>query len=164
MVDEHEYWMSQALILAERAQSIGEVPVGAIVVKDGQVIGQGYNQPISAVDPTAHAEIVALRDAANTLNNYRLPGTTLYVTLEPCTMCLGAMIHARVETLVFGAYEPKAGVICSADSLNEKGYFNHHINVVKGISESRCRDMLSEFFKARRAMAKQASDSQDLQK
>ncbi|WP_428239754.1 tRNA adenosine(34) deaminase TadA [Gynuella sp.] len=154
---EHEYWMALALEQAEKARAIDEVPVGAIVVRDGEVIGEGYNQPISINDPSAHAEIMALRNAAQRVNNYRLPGSTLYVTLEPCTMCFGAMIHARVESLVFGACEPKAGVVCSADQIVKKDYFNHRIKVVKGILESRCGGMLSDFFKARRAQIKKAN-------
>ena len=152
---DHEYWMSQALKQAERARVMGEVPVGAVMVKNGVLIGEGYNRPITTHDPTAHAEISALRDAAARCNNYRLPGTFLYVTLEPCTMCLGALIHARVDTLVFGAFEPKAGVICSADKITEKAYFNHRIKVVKGVLESRCSEMLSDFFKTRRAQNRQ---------
>jgi tRNA(adenine34) deaminase len=111
---EHEQWMRRALALADRAENEGEVPIGAVLVRDGQLLGEGWNQVISAQDPTAHAEIVAMRDAASVAGNYRLPGSTLYVTLEPCTMCAGAMIHARVELLVFAAREPKAGVVCSA--------------------------------------------------
>ena len=114
---EHEQWMRRALALADRAENEGEVPIGAVVVRDGQLLGEGWNSVISYQDPSAHAEIVALRDAAKLEGNYRLPGATLYVTLEPCTMCAGAMIHARIERLVFAAREPKAGVVCSTCSL-----------------------------------------------
>ena len=147
--------MSLALEQAEKAKARDEVPVGAVIVKDSAVIGEGYNRPITTHDPSAHAEIGALRDAAARLNNYRLPGTILYVTLEPCTMCLGALIHARIDTLVFGAFEPKAGVICSADKITDKAYFNHRIKVVQGVLESRCSEMLSDFFRVRRAQNRQ---------
>jgi tRNA(adenine34) deaminase len=142
--------MDLALSLAKQAASIGEVPVGAVLVKDGEVLGQGYNRPISTDDPTAHAEIVALRDAGQRLGNYRLPGTTLYVTLEPCTMCAGALIHARIERLVFGAFEPKAGVICSQNRLLEADYLNHNIEVTPGILSDQCSSIVSDFFSQRR--------------
>src|SRR5690554_300266 len=111
--DEHEHWMRQALALAARAEEQGEVPVGAVLVREGGVLGEGFNQPISSHDPTAHAEITALRDAARRAGNYRLPDSTLYVTIEPCAMCCGALVHARVAKVVFGAREPKAGAVCS---------------------------------------------------
>ena len=142
--------MDLALSLAKQAASIGEVPVGAVLVKDGEVLGQGYNRPISTDDPTAHAEIAALRDAGQRLGNYRLPGTTLYVTLEPCTMCAGALIHARIERLVFGAFEPKAGVICSQNRLLEADYLNHNIEVTPGILSDQCSSIVSDFFSQRR--------------
>jgi tRNA(Arg) A34 adenosine deaminase TadA len=142
--------MGLALSLAQQAATIGEVPVGAVLVKDGEILGQGYNCPISTDDPTAHAEIVALRDASQRLGNYRLPGTTLYVTLEPCTMCVGALVHARIERLVFGAFEPKAGVICSQNKLLETDYLNHNIVVTAGVLSNQCATVLTEFFSQRR--------------
>jgi tRNA(adenine34) deaminase len=142
--------MGLALSLAQKAGSLGEVPVGAVLVKGGEVLGQGYNCPISSDDPTAHAEIVALRDAGQRLGNYRLPGTTLYVTLEPCTMCTGALIHARIERLVFGAFEPKAGVVCSQNKLLEAGYLNHNIALTAGVLSDECSTIVSEFFSQRR--------------
>jgi len=137
-------------MLAQQAAGHGEVPVGAIIVRDGRVIGEGYNQPISSRDPTAHAEIIALRDAAKNENNYRLPGTTLFVTIEPCTMCVGAMIHARVDTVVFGAREPKAGALLSNLQLHLQDHYNHRLNVVEGVLERECSLVMSDFFKSRR--------------
>ena len=125
--------------------------MGAIVVIDGQVVGRGGNQPISANDPTAHAEIVALRDAARRLGNYRLAGATLYVTVEPCLMCVGAMIHARVDTLVFGAPEPKAGAVESTQRVHEHAALNHRLTVVSGVLENDARALMQEFFRQRRA-------------
>jgi tRNA(adenine34) deaminase len=145
-----EAWMGLALSLAQQAASLGEVPVGAVLVKDGEVVGQGYNRPISTNDPTAHAEIAALRDAGQRLGNYRLPGTTLYVTLEPCTMCAGALIHARIERLVFGAFEPKAGVVYSQNKLLQADYLNHNIDVTAGVLSDECSSIVSEFFSQRR--------------
>jgi tRNA(Arg) A34 adenosine deaminase TadA len=142
--------MGLALSLAQQAATIGEVPVGAVLVKDGEILGQGYNCPISTDDPTAHAEIVALRNASQRLGNYRLPGTTLYVTLEPCTMCVGALVHARIERLVFGAFEPKAGVICSQNKLLETDYLNHNIAVTAGVLSNQCATILTDFFSRRR--------------
>jgi len=142
--------MRRALELALQASEMGEVPVGAVVVKDGLIIGEGFNQPIRSHDPTAHAEIVALRAAAATLGNYRLPGSSLYVTIEPCSMCTGALIHARIQRLVIGAREPRAGVIVSNDSMLEKDYFNHSIEVVTGVLEADCKDLMQSFFRNRR--------------
>lgn len=142
--------MSKALALAEQAGVAGEVPVGAILVKDGQIVGEGWNQPISGCDPTAHAEVIALRDAATKLGNYRLPGTTLYVTIEPCTMCVGALLHARVSRLVFGATEPRAGAIVSQLQLTESAHYNHKIEVVGGILSDQCSELMSSFFRQRR--------------
>jgi len=147
---EHQHWMRRALELALQASEMGEVPVGAVVVKDGLIIGEGFNQPIRSHDPTAHAEIVALRAAAATLGNYRLPGSSLYVTIEPCSMCTGALIHARIQRLVIGAREPRAGVIVSNDSMLEKDYFNHSIEVVTGVLEADCKDLMQSFFRNRR--------------
>lgn len=148
---EDEAWMERALALAEQAEARGEVPVGAVVVRDGAIVGEGFNQPITGNDPTGHAEVLALRDAAQRLGNYRLTGATLYVTLEPCTMCAGAMIHARIGTLVFGAREPKAGVIGSQARLLEAAYLNWQVAVREGIREPECRNQLTAFFARRRA-------------
>ncbi len=142
--------MLKALDLAECAERIGEVPVGCIVVLDGNIIGSGYNRPISFKDPTAHAEILALKSAAKNLSNYRIPGTTLYVTLEPCTMCIGAMIHARIQRLVFGANEPRAGAACSAFQLLDSDSYNHKIDVVSGVLAEECGEILRSFFSYRR--------------
>ena len=145
------HWMARALELAERSINVGEVPVGAVLVLDGNVIGEGWNQPISQSDPTAHAEILALRDAALYLRNYRLVNTTLYVTIEPCTMCAGALIHARISRLVFGAREPKAGAIVSSARVLENPQLNHQIEVSEGICEATCSDLLSRFFRQKRS-------------
>jgi tRNA(adenine34) deaminase len=146
----HETFMRAALDEARRGSEAGEVPVGAVVVLDGQVVGRGFNQPIAASDPTAHAEIVALREAARALGNYRLVGTTMYVTIEPCLMCVGAMVHARVGTVVFGATEPKAGALVSSCRAHELPALNHRIEVVGGVLEDDCRAVIQEFFKSRR--------------
>ena len=145
-------WMRHALGLAECAVEQDEVPVGAVVVRGDELLGEGWNRPISSHDPTAHAEIIALRDAATRLNNYRLPGTCLYVTIEPCTMCLGAMIHARVDRIVFGAAEPRAGAVQSQLQLLEAGHFNHRIAWVGGVLAEQCGAMISEFFRVRRSV------------
>jgi tRNA(adenine34) deaminase len=142
--------MRRALALADRAAEEGEVPVGALVVRDGTLLGEGWNQVISTQDPSGHAEIVALRDAAAVVGNYRLPETTLYVTLEPCTMCAGAMVHARVEQLVFGAKEPRAGVICSTCSLLDEPWFNHRVRWQGGVLADESSARLQDFFQARR--------------
>lgn len=149
-----ETWMRRALTLAEEATLLGEVPVGAVLVRDGVVLGEGFNQPISSHDPTAHAEVVALRNAARSGANYRLPGTTLYVTLEPCTMCVGAMIHARVERLVYGTTEPKAGVVESQNQLAQTPYYNHTLAWEGGVLADECQRQLTTFFRERRAQAK----------
>ncbi len=148
--EEHERWMELALDLAGKAEAHGEVPIGALLVEDGKVLGEGFNQPIGARDPTAHAEIIALRQAARVKDNYRLPGTVLYVTIEPCTMCVGAMLHARVSTLVFGAREPRAGGVVSRQQLLNECYFNHRIEVVEGVRAAECARLLKHFFQARR--------------
>ena len=142
--------MRLALAEAGRARDAGEVPVGAIVVVAGRVIGAGVNHPITAADPTAHAEIVALRAAAHTLGNYRLTGTTMYVTVEPCLMCVGALIHARVGTLVYGTTEPKAGAIVSMTRANELPGLNHRLQATGGVLEDECRKAVQDFFKERR--------------
>ncbi len=142
--------MERALTLAVRAESEGEVPVGAVVVRDGQILGEGWNAPILSADPTAHAEICALRMAARQAQNYRLPGATLYVTLEPCVMCIGAAIHSRIARLVFAATEPRAGAVVSQLSLLNEGHFNHRIEWVGGVLAERSATLLREFFRSRR--------------
>jgi tRNA(adenine34) deaminase len=143
-------WMWQALRLAERAEAEGEVPVGAVLVRDGEPLGEGWNAPIGRHDPTAHAEIQALRDAGRRLGNYRLPDSTLYVTLEPCMMCAGAMVHARVARLVFGASDPKRGAVQSACAALELPGLNHRIQVAGGVLAAECAERLQRFFQARR--------------
>lgn len=150
MATEDEQWMRRALNLADRAENEGEVPIGAVVVRDGQLLGEGWNSVIAFSDPTAHAEIVALRDAASSLGNYRLPGATLYVTLEPCTMCAGALIHARIERLVFAATEPRAGVACSTASLFDEPRYNHSLSWTGGVLEEESSGRLKAFFRSRR--------------
>ena len=145
-----EKWMKLALEQARLAQAIDEVPVGAILVKDEQLIASAHNQPIINHDPTAHAEIQVLRAAGKKLNNYRLPNTTLYVTLEPCMMCLGAMIHARISRVVFGAYDLKTGVCGSCEDLSNSDCINHSIELQGGILEADCKSILQSFFKNRR--------------
>jgi len=145
-----EEWMQVALGLAEEAARHDEVPVGAVVVRENQIIGRGFNQPISGHDPTAHAEIMALRDAAQTLGNYRLPGCTLVVTVEPCTMCAGALVHARIEQLIFGAREPRAGAVCSSTRVLDNPGLNHKVTVIEGVLEKECKALMSAFFQERR--------------
>ena len=148
-------WMQQALKLAKEGAEHGEVPVGAIIVHNQQIIGQGFNEPIGRHDATAHAEIVALRDACTRLQNYRLPlQTTLYVTLEPCTMCVGALIHARVDRLVYAAAEPRAGMVGSQMNLAEQPFYNHNIQVDTGLCREHSSRMLKDFFRQRRKAAK----------
>ena len=143
--------MREALALADIAGADGEVPVGAVVVVGGRIVGRGANRPIGSRDPTAHAEIVAIRDAAAATGNYRLTGATLYVTIEPCLMCVGALVHARIGTLVYGAPEPKAGAIESAGRAHEFPGLNHRLVVVSGVLTRECGDRLREFFQARRS-------------
>ncbi len=143
-------FMREALALAGAAEARGEVPVGAVVVKDGVVIGRGYNQPISAHDPTSHAEVVAMRDAAAKIGNYRLVGCELYVTLEPCVMCAGAIMHARLERVVYGASDPKTGACGSVVDLFADANLNHHATVVPGVLAEECSARLSAFFSQRR--------------
>ena len=145
-----EQWMRRALALAKQAAQHEEVPVGAVLVRDGEVLGEGWNQVITAADPTAHAEIVALRSAAARVDNYRLPGSTLFVTLEPCTMCAGAMVHARVERLVFAAREPRAGAICSNCKTLDAPFYNHRVQWQEGPLADESAALLQSFFKARR--------------
>lgn len=149
-----EHWMAQALTLAADAAARGEVPVGAIVVCDGVIVGRGGNAPIAGNDPTAHAEIAALREAAAALGNYRLPGCALYVTLEPCAMCAGAILHARLARLVFGARDPKTGACGSVIDLFAERRLNHHTRVTGGVAADACAGVLSQFFAARRHEAR----------
>jgi tRNA(adenine34) deaminase len=150
----HDIFMREALVLAKTGAEAGEVPVGAVIVRDGEIIGRGFNSPISAHDPTAHAEILALRDAAARVGNYRLPGATLYVTLEPCVMCVGAFMHARVDRVVYGATEPKAGAMESTQRAHEHAALNHRVTVVSGVLAAECRKVLQDFFRDRREVGK----------
>ncbi|MGR9000523.1 MAG: tRNA adenosine(34) deaminase TadA [Gammaproteobacteria bacterium] len=145
-----EAWMRYAIRLAQRAEQQGEVPVGAIVVKGGQCVAEGWNSSIARHDATAHAEILALRKAGMALENYRLVDATLYVTLEPCVMCMGAISHARIKHLVFGAFDPKRGAVCNALSLGDASFLNHQISWAGGILEADCSELLKSFFRARR--------------
>jgi len=146
-----EAFMTRALELARRAEADGEVPVGAVVVLDGRIVGEGWNRPIAEHDPTAHAEIQALRDAGRRCANYRLPGSTLYVTLEPCAMCAGAVVHARVDRVVYGAADPKSGAAGSVfDLLPSENRFNHHTRVEGGVLAEDCAELLRNFFRQRR--------------
>ena len=147
----HDTWMRQALALAARAGESGEVPVGALVIVDGAVVGEGWNQPIATSDPTAHAEIVAMRAAARHVKNYRLSGATLVVTVEPCLMCVGAMVHARIATVVYGAPEPRAGALGSAIAAHDTPGLNHRLTAVGGVLADECRALIQTFFKERRA-------------
>lgn len=150
-----EYWMARALELAAQGASIGEVPVGAVVVRDGKELGAGFNTPITGCDPTAHAEINALRDAFAKVENYRLSGATLYVTLEPCTMCVGAIVHSRISRLVYGACEPKAGAVESARRTLDEPHLNWQVEAVGGILQDDCGQIISDFFSRRRAEIRQ---------
>jgi tRNA(adenine34) deaminase len=143
-------FMRKALAVALRAQTRGEVPVGAVLVREGEVVGEGFNAPISLRDPTAHAEVNALRAASEHLGNYRLPGCTLYVTLEPCAMCVGAILHARIERVVFGAADPKTGAAGSVINLFAVEPLNHHAQVHGGVLAQECADLLRAFFRDRR--------------
>ena len=151
MTEDDLRWMREALDLARQAGARGEVPVGALVVCEGRVIGRGFNRPIGAHDPTAHAEVMALRDAARHLGNYRLVDCTLYVTLEPCTMCAGAIMHARISRVVFGARDPKTGACGSVVDLFGEDRLNHHAEVEGGVLAEDCGALLSSFFAARRS-------------
>ena len=146
-------FMRLALELAAEGAALGEVPVGAVLVQHGQVIGRGFNRPISGSDPSAHAEMVAVRAAAQAASNYRLPGSTLYVTLEPCSMCAGLIVHSRVSRVVYGALEPKAGVVQSQGRFFEQRFLNHRVMFEGGVLAEECGRILSDFFKARRAKA-----------
>ena len=147
---DHDALMDAALAEARRAATAGEVPIGAVIAVGDEIVGRGFNQPIGAGDPTAHAEIVAIRDAARRVGNYRLTGATLCVTIEPCLMCVGALVHARIGTLVYGAAEPKSGAVASTVRGGELPGHNHRFAVVSGVGEEACRNLMQEFFKLRR--------------
>jgi tRNA(adenine34) deaminase len=149
-----EAYMQRAIALAAQGEQLGEVPVGAVIVSAGEIIGEGYNQPITSHDPTAHAEIIAIRAAAQRVENYRLVGSTLYVTLEPCTMCVGALVHARIARLVYGTTEPKAGAVISQAQLLDASYFNHRLQAEGGLLAEQCQHQLSDFFRKRRESIK----------
>jgi tRNA(adenine34) deaminase len=149
--DPHRPFMLAALEEARRAEAEGEVPIGAVVVLDGAIVGRGHNRPIAEGDPTAHAEVLALRDAGRRLANYRLPGAILYVTVESCLMCAGACVHARVAELVFGASDEKAGAVVSRARVLEAGLWNHEVRVTAGVLAAEARDLVQEFFRTRRA-------------
>jgi len=150
-----EAFMREALRLADQAEQLGEVPVGAVVVKDNQIIGRGYNQPISSHDPTAHAEIVALRDAAKKLGNYRLTDCDLYVTIEPCAMCAGAIVHSRIHKVYFGAMEPKAGALVSTQQFFSLPHLNYQVEQESGLMEFACKEKIQGFFRDKRSRAAQ---------
>jgi tRNA(adenine34) deaminase len=150
-VTSDDMFMRRAIVLAEQAAAVGEVPVGALVVKDGEIIAEGYNQPITSCDPTGHAEIIAMRNACAVLGNYRLSGCDLYVTIEPCTMCVGAMIHGRIGRIVFGAPEPRAGALQSQLRLMDENHYNHSIEWQGGVLAEECGEIISSFFRRKRA-------------
>jgi tRNA(adenine34) deaminase len=156
MAKSDELWMEEALREARRALALGEVPIGAVVVFEGRVIGRGCNRPISAHDPTAHAEILALREAGQTIGNYRLLDCDLYVTVEPCAMCAGAITHARIRRLVYGAEDAKAGAVHSILQIINHPKLNHGVEVVGGVLAARCMDLMQNFFRERRALQGQA--------
>lgn len=145
-----EQWMLYAIRMAQRAEAHGEVPVGSVLVREGVCLAEGLNQPIQKHDPTAHAEMVAIRKAGAALENYRLTDTTLYVTLEPCVMCMGAISHARIKRLVFGAFDPKRGAVCSALRLSDASFLNHQVEWLGGVLEVNCAELLKDFFRAKR--------------
>ncbi|MCF6319851.1 MAG: tRNA adenosine(34) deaminase TadA [Proteobacteria bacterium] len=149
--EHHEHWMKEAINQAEQAKLQGEVPVGAILVKDNKIIGKGYNQVISNSDATAHAEIQAIRNAGQAIDNYRIINSQLYITLEPCMMCVGAIIHARISKIVFGAYDPKTGMAGTQDNCFAKPYHNHFVGIQGGILEVECANLLKEFFRWKRS-------------
>ena len=150
-LEKDEYFMKAALKAAKKAWENGEIPVGAVLVKDNEIISTGQNSPITLNDPTAHAEILALREGGEKLKNYRLIDTILYVTIEPCTMCMGAIIHARVKKLVFGTFDPRAGAAGSLFDFTIENKFNHNVEVKSGILESECRELIQDFFKQKRS-------------
>ena len=149
-MNDHEKWMRIAIEEANLAKNINEVPVGAVIVKNGQLLSKAHNQMISTNDPTAHAEIQAIRKACIIEKNYRLVSSTLYVTLEPCAMCFGAMMHARIERIIYGAYDPKTGVCGSCEDLRDANCFMQEINITGGVLENECSKLLQSFFKSRR--------------
>ena len=151
--------MRHALALANKAAESGEVPVGAVLVKEGQLLSEGWNQPIMNNDPTAHAEIMAIRNAASLVKNYRLPDTTLYITIEPCSMCAGAIVHARISRVVFGASEPRAGAAGSVINLLQNKQFNHQTEVTAGVLKNECGQVLKDFFAMRRELKRQKRTS-----
>lgn len=153
MTAEHLQFMTEAVAEARRAEAEGEVPVGAVAVADGQVVGAGHNRPIGLGDPTAHAEILAIRTAASTLRTYRLTTTSIYVTLEPCVMCVGAMLNARIARVVYGARDDKAGALGSVYDIGRDGVLNHRIEVIGGVMETECAELMREFFRKRRGGA-----------
>lgn len=144
-------WMQRAFELAEKAKSQDEVPVGAVIIFEDQIIGEGWNQSISSHDPTAHAEVMALRDAGNNISNYRIPNATMYVTLEPCAMCAGAIVHARLAKLVYAADDPKTGACGSVFNLLQSEELNHKVEIENGVMEEECRSLIKTFFKEKRA-------------
>jgi tRNA(adenine34) deaminase len=146
----HEVLMEAALEQARSARAAGEVPIGAVVSIAGEIVGRGFNQPLSSGDPTAHAEIVAIREAARRVGNYRLTSAALYVTIEPCLMCVGALVHARIATVVFGAVEPRTGAVISTVRGAELPGHNHRFQIVSGVREAECRELMQEFFRVRR--------------
>ena len=150
-LEKDKYFMKAALKAAKKARENGEVPVGAVLVKDDEIISTGQNSPITLNDPTAHAEIIALREGGEKLKNYRLIDTILYVTIEPCTMCMGAIMHARVKKLVFGTFDPRAGAAGSLFDFTIENKFNHNVEVKSGILESECRELIQDFFKQKRS-------------
>lgn len=154
-VHNDEFWMRRAIALAEQGDAHNEVPVGAVVVRDGALLGEAFNQPISACDPSAHAEVMALRQAALAADNYRLPGATLYVSIEPCAMCAGAIIHSRIERVVFAASEPKAGAVCSHLQLFDQPQMNHRVQWQGGLLALEATAVMQAFFARRRAEKKQ---------
>ena len=145
-----QFWMSIAIELAKQAEANGEVPVGAVLILDDKMIGKGRNQSIEINDPSAHAEIQALREGGSKIGNYRLKGSKIYVTIEPCTMCIGALVHARIEKLIFGARESKSGAVSFANDILEKNSFNHRFKVIEGVLEDECSQLMRNFFRARR--------------
>lgn len=144
------HWMQHAFTLAEKARSLKEIPVGAVLIHENKIIGKGWNCPITSADPSAHAEIIALRQAGNTLNNYRLNNTTLYVTLEPCAMCAMAMVHARIQRLIFATEDPKTGAVCSVFRIFDEEKINHRVSYQGGVLKDSCSQLLKEFFRVRR--------------
>lgn len=151
---DHEFWMEQALLEARKAQAIGEVPIGAVLVRQGQIIGRGYNQVETTKDPTAHAEILAIREAAGQVGGWRIPDSTLYVTMEPCSMCAGAIVLARIDQLVIGAMDPKAGACGSLSNIPQDQRLNHSVIIESGILEEKCSQLVRQFFQSLRARNK----------